>query len=223
MTVIEQLISVIHPISPKPNQAYLSLDLSEIPNSLEILAQLELEGYKVQVRLQKYASGLKTVAILRTEESVSDDVYVALTQEWIGLKQRFGDAVSLRRSVENKLPNNHVYPIQRTVHDWITPGTTVWTDTQGHLCPEMESPNPGETIIYVDYDLVSEDELIQPDVELAIDAMGYPAGSRWIGRNSLDVDKVVSYVGSFPHNEVSGHLEKLQQIVPAITLVCLTA
>ncbi len=110
-------------------------------------------------------------------------------------------------------------PLQWSVHDWTKPGTPVWTDQQGYLCPELETPKPGETVIYVDYDKVPEDTLIQADVELAIDALGYPAGSRWIGRSSLDVDNVVSYCGTFPNDEVPQHLEKLQQVVPANVLV----
>lgn len=114
-----------------------------------------------------------------------------------------------------------LHSLQASVHDWTTPGTAVWTDTQGYLCPELETPEPGQTVIYVDYEKAPDDELIQADVELAIDAMGYPAGSRWIGRNSLDVDDVVSFVGIFPSGEVSSHLEKLQRIVPAIALTCI--
>ncbi|WNZ47237.1 hypothetical protein Q2T42_05225 [Leptolyngbya boryana CZ1] len=119
------------------------------------------------------------------------------------------------------MSTNQLHPIQYSVHDWTVPGTPVWTDTQGFLCPELESPKPGETVIYVDYEKLPGDTLIQADVELAIDTMGYPAGSRWIGRNSLDVDNVVSYVATVPTDEVQTHLEKLQQIVPLKVLVCI--
>lgn len=119
------------------------------------------------------------------------------------------------------METNQLRPIQYSVHDWTIPGTPVWTDTQGHLCPELESPKSGQTVIYVDYEKLPGDTLIQADIELAIDAMGYPAGSRWIGRNSLDVDNVVSYCGTFPSDEVPQHLEKLQRIVPSDVLVCL--
>ncbi len=110
------------------------------------------------------------------------------------------------------------YALQYSVHDWI--GKTVWTDAQGHLCPELETPAAGQTVIYVDYDKLPGDTLIQADVELAIDAMGYPAGSRWIGRSALDVDTVVSYVGTFPTEEVPKHLEQLRLILPEVVLVC---
>ncbi|MGV0024500.1 hypothetical protein [Phormidesmis priestleyi] len=114
-----------------------------------------------------------------------------------------------------------LHQLQVSVHDWTIPGTAVWTDTQGYLCPELEAPKLGQTVIYVDYGKAPEDSLIQSDIELEIDAMGYPAGSRWIGRNPLDVDDVVSYVGIFPNEEVPNHLEKLQQVVPAIVLICI--
>lgn len=39
--------------------------------------------------------------------------------------------------------------LQVTVHDWKTPGTIVWTKAQGHLCPALEIPKPGETVITV--------------------------------------------------------------------------
>ena len=121
------------------------------------------------------------------------------------------------------MKTERLHPLQVSVHDWTIPGTTVWTDTQGHLCPELETPEPGQCIIYVDYERLPGDTLIQADIELAIDAMGYPAGSRWIGRNSLDVDAVVSYVGTFPRGEVLQHLEKLQQVVPLDVLVVMGA
>jgi hypothetical protein len=120
---------------------------------------------------------------------------------------------------EDKMTANQLHPIQKSVHDWTVPGTPVWTDVQGYLCPELETPKLGETVIYVDYEKVPEDSLIQADIELAIDALGYPSGSRWIGRNSLDVDNVVSYVATVPSDEAPQHLEKLQQVVPAIVLV----
>jgi len=119
------------------------------------------------------------------------------------------------------MKTEELHSLQVSVHDWTIPGTAVWTDTQGYLCPELESPEHGQTVVYVDYEKAPDDELIQADVELAIDAMGYPAGSRWIGRNSLDVDDVVSFVGIFPSEEVPIHIEKLQQIVPAIVLACI--
>ncbi|MCY7323892.1 MAG: hypothetical protein LH660_19355 [Phormidesmis sp. CAN_BIN36] len=114
-----------------------------------------------------------------------------------------------------------LHPLQVSVHDWTIPGMAVWTDTQGYLCPELEIPESGQTVVYVDYEKAPDDDLIQADVELALDAMGYPAGSRWIGRSSLDVDDVVSYVGTFPSEEVSSHLEKLRRVVPTIVLTCI--
>ncbi|BAS59854.1 hypothetical protein NIES2135_21120 [Leptolyngbya boryana NIES-2135] len=116
---------------------------------------------------------------------------------------------------------SQLHPLQVSVHDWTIPGTPVWTDAQGFLCPELESPKPGQTVIYVDYEKDSEDALIQADVELAIDALGYPAGSRWIGRSSHDVDNVVSYVGMFPTDQVEQHLDKLSKVIPISFLVCL--
>lgn len=107
-----------------------------------------------------------------------------------------------------------VYPLQVSVHDWTKPGTAVWTRTQGHLCPELESPPEGQMVLYVDYRSDVAETLIQAHVELAIDALGYPAGSRWIGRNPKDVDTVVSLVGIVPMNELDQHIEKVQTVVP---------
>jgi hypothetical protein len=102
--------------------------------------------------------------------------------------------------------------LQTTVHDWI--GKTVWTDKEGHLCPELETPESGKVTLYVDYEKDNDESLIQADVELAIDALGYPAGSRWIGESSLDPDaNVVSFIGVFPLSEIDFHVSKLQGIV----------
>jgi len=107
--------------------------------------------------------------------------------------------------------------LQVSVHDWI--GQVVWTREHGHLCPPLEEPGPGQTVIYVDYTKDLEEVLVQASVELAIDAMGYPAGSRYIGESSLDPNaNVVSYAGCFPTGEVGLHLKKLQSVVPLETL-----
>jgi hypothetical protein len=110
-------------------------------------------------------------------------------------------------------------PLQYSVHDWANCGAVVWTEKQGHLCPELETPALGETVIYIDYERLPGDTLVQSDTELAVDAMGYPAGPRWIGRSSLDVDAVVSYVGTFPIGEVAKHLKALHDILPSEVLV----
>lgn len=113
--------------------------------------------------------------------------------------------------------------LQVTVHDWKTPRTVVWTKTQGHLCPALEIPSAGEAVIFVDYEKDEDEDLIQIDVELAIDALGYPVGSRYIGSSPLDEEaNVVSYVGTFPSSEIDVHLEKLQTIVPLQTIVVIT-
>ena len=111
-----------------------------------------------------------------------------------------------------------LYPLQYSVHDWTKPGTPVCTDTQGFLCPELETPEPGKIVIYIDYEKLPGDTLIQANIELAIDAIGYPVGPRWIGRSPLDVDNVVSYIGTFPSEEVPQHMEKLQKLVPSVVL-----
>jgi hypothetical protein len=220
MSVVEQLRTAIQPISLHPGQACLFADLTQIPNSLEILSQIESEGYAIRICLQQYPEGLKAIAILRLEDNVTDDRYRDLTEEWSVLTGRFGDAIRLRYKPVESVSVSSSYPIQYSVHDWTIPGTPVWTETQGHLCPELEIPKPGETVVYVDYHMDVDDTLIQADVELAIDAMGYPAGSRWIGRNSLDVDNVVSYVGTVPSDQADMHLSKLSEVVPASVLVC---
>jgi hypothetical protein len=107
------------------------------------------------------------------------------------------------------------HPLQVTVHDWVKPSgnVTVWTAEQGHLCPEMETPEPGSVVLYVNYDLDADDTLIQARVELAIDALGYPAGSRWIGRSAKDADTVVSLVGIFPAEAIDQHVQRIQSVV----------
>lgn len=81
----------------------------------------------------------------------------------------------------------------------------------------------GEAVIFVDYEKDEDEDLIQIDVELAIDALGYPVGSRYIGSSPLDEEaNVVSYVGTFPSSEIDVHLEKLQTIVPLQTIVVIT-
>jgi hypothetical protein len=106
-----------------------------------------------------------------------------------------------------------VYPLQVSVHDWTKPGTPVWTRTQGYLCPELETPASGQVILFVDYRKDLKETLIQAHVELAIDALGYPAGSRWIGRSPLDTDTVVSLVGIFPAAELAQHIERVREVV----------
>lgn len=106
------------------------------------------------------------------------------------------------------------YPLQVSVHDWVKPGTIVWTKEQGHLCPELESPGERQVTLYVDYRLDTSETLIQSEVELAIDALEYPSGSRWIGRTAQDVDTVVSLIGIFPASELEQHIQKVQSVVP---------
>lgn len=109
-----------------------------------------------------------------------------------------------------------------SVHDWI--GKTVWTDKQGYLCPPLEQPEPGQTVVYVDYTKDLEEVLVQARVELQMDELGYPAGPRYIGENSLDPNiNVVSYAGSFPSGEAAAHLEKLQSVVPLEVLASIEA
>jgi hypothetical protein len=103
------------------------------------------------------------------------------------------------------------YPLQLSVHDWI--GQAVWTKDQGFLCAELEKPAPGKVVLYVDYKPDADDTLIQSNVELAIDALGYPAGSRWIGCSSLDVDNVVSFIGIFPIAELEQHVQRVEGIL----------
>jgi hypothetical protein len=107
------------------------------------------------------------------------------------------------------------YPLQVTVHDWVKPdgNVTVWTAEQGHLCPELETPEQGSVVLYVNYDLDTGDTLIQAHVELSIDALGYPAGSRWIGRSAKDADTVVSLVGVFSAEEIDQHVKQVQSVV----------
>jgi hypothetical protein len=107
------------------------------------------------------------------------------------------------------------YPLQITVHDWVKPGVDVmvWTEDQGHLCPELESPEDGQVTLYVDYRQDVEDTLIQSRVELAIDALGYPAGSRWIGHSAKNADTVVSLVGIVALNELEQHIERVESVV----------
>jgi hypothetical protein len=107
------------------------------------------------------------------------------------------------------------YPLQVTVHDWVKPGcdVMVWTEDQGHLCPELEIPENGQVVLYVDYRQDFDEVLIQPHVELAIDALGYPAGSRWIGRSAKDVDTVVSLVDVVALDELEQHVERVQSVV----------
>lgn len=115
-----------------------------------------------------------------------------------------------------------LHETQVSVHDWI--GKTVWTREQGHLCPPLERPEPGQTVLYVDYRKDLAETLVQATVELAIDALGYPAGSRYIGDSSLDPDAVVvSYVGTFPSSEVASHREKLLGVVPIEVLMAIEA
>jgi hypothetical protein len=103
------------------------------------------------------------------------------------------------------------YPLQVSVHDWI--GQTVWTEDQGFLCAELEKPEPGKVVLYVNYKPDVDDSLIQSRIELAIDDLGYPAGSRWIGRSSLDVDNVVSLVGIFPITELEQHIQRVESVL----------
>jgi hypothetical protein len=103
------------------------------------------------------------------------------------------------------------YPLQYSVHDWI--GNTVWTKEQGYLCPELEYPSEGQVTLYVDYRKDASETLIQSNVELAIDALGYPAGSRWIGRDAKDADTVVSLVALIPVNELEQHVNRIQSVV----------
>jgi hypothetical protein len=103
------------------------------------------------------------------------------------------------------------HPLQVSVHDWI--GKTVWTREQGHLCPELEQPSKGQVTLYVDYRQDVSETLIQSRIELAIDALGYPAGSRWIGRDAKDVDTVVSFVGVVPADELEQHVNRVQTVV----------
>jgi hypothetical protein len=107
------------------------------------------------------------------------------------------------------------HPLQVTVHDWVKPGgnVTVWTAEQGHLCPELETPEQGNVVLYVNYDLDADDTLIQAHIELSIDALGYPAGSRWIGRSAKDADAVVSLVGVFPAEEIDQHIKRVESVV----------
>jgi hypothetical protein len=105
--------------------------------------------------------------------------------------------------------------LQATAHDWKTPGTIVWTKEQGHLCPPLENPKKGEVIIFVDYEKDNEESLIQIDVELAIDALGYPCGPRYMGDDPRNENaNIVSYVGTFPSSETNFHLEVLKAIAP---------
>lgn len=114
--------------------------------------------------------------------------------------------------------------LQVSVHDWTKPGTAVWTREHGYLCPPLEKPELGQAVIYIDYQKDLDEVLVQATVELAIDALGYPAGSRYIGESSHDPNiNIVSYVGSFPASEVVAHLEKLTAIVPIETLVSIEA
>ncbi len=216
MSVAEKLENIVKPIKPVCGQAYLFLDLTITENPIAAIRELESSGYLINLHLQEYPQGIHSIAVLRDELNVSEGRYSELVSERVNLAQRFGqDAVSLRRGI--KAEPSKIHPLQVSVHDWI--GQAVWADTQGYLCPELETPEPGQTVIYVDYEK-TDDELIQSEIELAIDAMGYPAGSRWIGRNSLDVDNVVSYVGTFPREDVPQHLERLQKILPAMVLIC---
>lgn len=110
------------------------------------------------------------------------------------------------------------------VQDWANTGAVVWTAEHGYLFPELETPEAGQSVLFVDYDNDPEDTLIQAIVEQQIDALGYLVGPRWVGSSATDPSaKVVSFVGVFPDAEVSAHLEKLKPIVPAEVLSCIRA
>jgi len=106
---------------------------------------------------------------------------------------------------------------QISVHDWI--GKTVWTREQGHLCPPLEKPQLGQTVVYIDYTKDLDESLVQADIELLIDKLGYPSGPRYIGESPLDPNcNVVSYVGTFQSDDVAEHLERLKAIAPIETI-----
>lgn len=96
-----------------------------------------------------------------------------------------------------------------------TKGATVWNYKNGWTSPELEIPPTGQTAVFIDY---PDDDLsmpiVEPEVEELLSSLGYVGEGRYIGDNDILnplETKTVTYVDTFPVEELSHHLSILNQ------------
>lgn len=98
-----------------------------------------------------------------------------------------------------------------------TKGKIIWDYKQGWNSPELEVPSRGKIAVFIDY---PDDDLtmpiIEPEVEELLSDLGYFGEGRYIGENDCIKPfetKTVTYVDTFPMEELSDHLRILNKTI----------
>lgn len=96
-----------------------------------------------------------------------------------------------------------------------TKSATFWNYKNGWNSPELEIPPTGQMAVFIDY---HDDDLSMPiveqEVEELLSSLGYVGEGRYIGENDIInplETKTVTYVDTFPVEELSHHLSILNQ------------
>ncbi|MDY6784657.1 MAG: hypothetical protein SW833_19285 [Cyanobacteriota bacterium] len=100
---IETAIQIEKP-GAKPGQVILAIDLTKIKFPVKALSVVKNIGYSPKLKLVKYASGVRALAILKDERFESSIPEEYLEEEWMKLQEIFdANAVHLwcGRSAKN--------------------------------------------------------------------------------------------------------------------------
>lgn len=96
-----------------------------------------------------------------------------------------------------------------------TKGAIVWNSEDGWTAPKLEIPPTGKIAVFIDY---PDDDLSMPIVESEVEelllSLGYLGEGRYIGDNDILnplETKTVTYVDTFPVEELSHHIGILNQ------------
>lgn len=98
-----------------------------------------------------------------------------------------------------------------------TKGAIVWDCKQGWTSPQLEVPEIGKLVIFIDY---PEDDLsmpiVEPEVEELLSSLGYIGEGRYLGTNDrlqpLET-RTVTYVETVRVEELSHYLQILQETI----------